>query len=378
MKIFGRMKRLAIGCWLSLFFAAVLFLQGEDSSPKSILLFENGDRITGELLEEVTPGILRFQSPLLGILEIPEDRAQVVSVMDLQSGNPKTEALVQSYVQFIDIERSAEEDTASLPASGQESRSDPVSPEEEPKNVEGEPEEPPFWSKPDVPGLAWIRYPSAWKGRLRFSFISLDGQTSDFSFNFDNTITIPRGRDVFEVRTRYDYASSNDGASKRIDHYDALLRYDHEISENRFFQAETFYGANQIKLINEEFRQTVGYGIIWNGSKRYEFQIVPGISGSNIDQENFENPNDWVVLGRIFQSFNFQFNEDYSLNQTIEGFVEAQDPENYKINFRVGLLGSLTQKLALELDYEYDLDNTLSNQINQEQSRFRANLIYRY
>ena len=367
------MRRLAIGYWIGLFLATAILSFGEEPGAKTVLVFSNGDRITGELLENEEDGVLRFRSALLGIIEIPEEQARVVSLMDLQSGNPDSDTLMKGYEQLVDIERNAAEEEGAPPAVDED---DPDPETGAPDSAENE--DPPKWSNPDLPGLVWIRYPSSWEGRLRFSFISLEGQTSDFVFNFDNSITIPRDRDVFEIRTRYDYASSDDGASKRIDRYDARLRYDREISKNRFFQTETFYGANQIKRINEEFRQTVGYGILFNGSDRYELQLVPGISGSYIDQENIENPEEWVFLGRVFQSFNFQFSEDYSLNQTIEGFVEPEDPGNYKLNFRIGLLGSLTQKLAVELDYEYDLDNTLSNQIDQEQSRFRANLIYRY
>lgn len=336
----------------------------ELESPENLLIFQNGDQLTGEHLETTAEGIIRFETPYLGVIEVPREQAQVIHY-DLNTRDPKTDELINEKTTEVAIEESYQDNLMALEESGSEEREDGQAESSQ-------------WDRTEVPGLFWIRYPRNWEGRLRFSFVSLEGETSDFRFNFDNSLIIPRKFDEFEIQTRYDYETTRDGDLVTRDRYDAQLRYDRDISEHRFFQSVSFYGADQIKLINEEIRQSIGYGILWNGSKKYEVQLVPGISGSFLDQDNSSVDDDWVFLGRIFQSFTYQFSEDYSINQSLEGFVEAENPENYKLNFRVGLIGALTQKLAVELDYEYDLDNTLANQIDEAESRFRANLIFKY
>lgn len=343
---------LLLGCIFSFLSAA------EKPQPETFLVFENGDRLTGIHLKTTEEGIIHFQTAYMGVLEIPQEQARLV-----RKGSLTDDSETREKVTEVAIEESYQDNPEDLEVTG----------EGETEEVAAE-----RWDRPDVPGLFWIRYPQSWQGRLRFSFISLEGESSDFRFNFDNVITIPREHDEFEVQTRYDYETSQDGATVTRNRYNAQIRYDRDVSDHRFFQSVTFYGADQIRLINEEIRQTVGYGILWNGSKKYEVQLVPGISGSFLDQEDSTVENDWLILGRLFQSFSYRFNEDYSFNQSLEGFFEAENPENYKVNFRVGLLGTLTQKLAVELDYEYDLDNTLANQIDRDESRFRANLIFKY
>lgn len=333
--------------FLLLFSMSLLFLHAEEAGVPAVLLFDNGDRLHGQYLGTDADGYLEFASPLLGILRVPSDQASIEQIVPAQPETPDV--------------------TPDAPDA--EARDDTPFEEEEPK---------PKWEKPDIPGLTWIRYPSNWTGRLRFSVDILRRTDSNYRFNLDNLINIRRERDRFQIQGRYEYETVRPAGRTLRDRYEGRLRYDHDVSENNFFQSETFYGVDRVKLIEHQVRQSIGYGFLWNGSNNFEFQVVPGLSGSYLDQITDDEQEVWLVLGRLFQSFKYRFSENYALNQTFEGFFRADDPDNYELNFRVGFVSSLTRKLALEIDYEYEFDNTLATGISRQDTRLRANLIFQY
>lgn len=326
-------------------------LSAQTAGQSAVLEFENGDRLQGVFLGRDDSGNIFFSTPYLGELTVAEHGVSLL----LEPGEEHTS----------DPTQHSREDSLDVP-------------DDPPTDESGESEETRKWQRTDVPGLTWIRYPANWSGRLRFSFDFLKSARNSNRFNFDNQINIRRESDRFEIQGRYEYEQFEDAIAATRDRYDARLRYDHDVSERNFFQSETIYAVDRVRLIDHQVRQTIGYGFLWNGEESYELQIVPGLAGSYLDQFTPTAEENWLLLGRLLQSFKYRFSENYALTQSFEGFIRADDPDNYELKFRIGFISSLTRKLAFELDYEYDLDNTVDSPLNRVDTRLRANIVLQY
>lgn len=337
--------------------------QSPPSPDEATLILINGDALKGRHLGTRDDGTIIFESPVLGRIEVSGERARIVNGDLGTGGEPSAKAVVNLGAATVAAESAEESDVGEIGEDPSEEQ-EPVKPKYKPL---------------DIPLLNWVKYPEIWKGRLRFGLDYQEGERDKFNVNIENAIRIPREHDVFLLNMRYEYEEQGIDNRVRRDRYKGRFRYDYNFGEHRFFNAETDYQVDQIRLINHELRQSLGYGFKWQKAEKYEFQVVPSVTGSFTDQENpAEDFDEFTLFGRLFQAFNYKLTENYSVNQSFEGFVSPLDIDQFDMNFRLGLLGSLTAQLALELDYEFDYDNRVADEIAREDSRLRANLIYKY
>jgi putative salt-induced outer membrane protein YdiY len=335
-----------------------------------ILLLKNGDTLRGRFVERRDDGTVVFESPVLGRLELPKGAAQVLGSGFTTPGEKNPVGEMEMGMVYVEIEK---EEGGEIQGPSAGVKQLPSKPRNEPE----EKKEKPRFKETDIPGLRWVKYPSIWNGRLRFGLDSVSGNNDRFRMNLENTIRIQREKDTWGIFLRYEYETRDDGRRQIRDRYSARLRWDYELSDNTFFQAETSYQVDKVKRINHEARQTLGYGWKVSKPKKYEFQLVPGFSAAYLDQDR-SKVEDWTLLLRLFQAYNYEINKYYSINQSFEGVMNPKDFSEYDLTFRVGLLGSLTQQLALELDYEYEWDTRVGPGISERDSRIGANVIYRY
>lgn len=330
-----------------------------------ILLLKNGDTLRGRFIENWPDGTIVFESSVLGVLEIEKGEAQVLGSGFTTPGEKDPLAEIDMGMVYVEIEK---EEGGAVSAPGPEELEE-----------ESEAEQPPEsdFKQTDIPGLRWVKYPKSWNGRLRAGLDNVSGNNERFRFNFENTIRIQREKDTWGVFLRYEYETRDESRRKIRDRYSGRLRWDYNLTQSTFFQAESSYAVDQVKRINHEARGTVGYGWKHKKPERFEIQVVPGFSASYLDQESTMEE-EWTLLLRLFQAFNYTINKNYSINQSFEGVIAPDDFASYDMTLRVGLLGSITQQLAMELDYEYELDTRVGPDVEERDSTIRANVIYRY
>ena len=301
------------------------------SSASAVELhLRNGDRITGELIER-KDGQIVFNSPLLGIIKVPETLGVLVDASETPveslAGIPPTKSMLPT------------PPTSSAPSA--------VS--EKPKKT-------------------------PWRGKIEFGFLQQTGRSDTLQASLRADAERTTGPDNYRFEGRALYATQYQQTSS--DRYDGLFRFRHELSQRIFGQAQTSYTKDRVKLIEHNVEQNFGIGYKFIQRPRHEASIGGGLTLQYRNAQGIETGTNY--LGEIFQDYSYKLSGRITITQdanltyspetrgrvtsTPQGDIPIDDSAtNYRLRFNSTLQGKVSERISLNLRFEYEFDNAILN-----------------
>lgn len=350
---------------LSLLFLASLTALAQQQKPVHEIRLRNGDRLTGEILEEGA-GKLFLRSPVYGDLQIPED--QIIAKHALSAQEIKASSLPAPAAKNQRELLQAAANLAPTPS--------PIV----------KPAQAPIRELPQ-----WKKVLRGAKGSLEFGYNDQFGrvQSSNTSFNADAEYTA--GPNNYKLSGKY-YYGEYDG-ELQSDRREAAFRYRHDLSQFYFLQGVTSYTRDKVKAINLNVEQSAGLGWAAIRSQRQNLNLGGGILAQS--RQIYQVGQGTTGFFSFFQDYDFKINDRITFKQDstaqyspidrarysiVNGQpVLANDTAaNFQVRFNATLQGKLTHRITANLRYEYEYDNTIIDQRMKSDKRISTTLGYAF
>lgn len=319
----------------------VIALCGIACARADRLHLANGDVLSGEVVAQAD-GIIRFVSPILGVLEIKETEASIVVAEPQEDAKVAAKPRAQGKGDDEDVEI---RDHA-------------------------------------MPG-------SRWNSRISVGFNWQDGgkQQRDVNLRFESERKL--GHSQYRVQARYRLTATN--GTTNADRRDAGLRWRREFDERWFTQTNTTYFDDNVREIDLNLDQNVGVGYRLLTGDRARASVGAGVTVQYRDADGAETG--VAKFGEFFQDLLVRFNDRIELAQEAAALfspddrplgatamnpsnVVPEDVANYRILFNSVLRGRVTDSITVNLRYEYEFDNAIVNRNARTDQRVTTSLGY--
>jgi putative salt-induced outer membrane protein YdiY len=342
------------------------------------LILRNGDRITGEVVSREN-GRITFRSPLIGEIVVAEVDA---AVDELAGANEATTGpIVDSLAGLPPAQPTAAESAA--PASA-------------PPAVAAKPASPPPAATKAAPTPASAPKPAAtsvaksepaakpsrppWRGKVEFGFKQQSGRSDRVDFDVRADAQRSLGRNSYRANTRVLYAKSNDRIIS--DRQEGSFRWRRDFSKTIFSQSLTTYYSDDVKSIDHNYEQNIGFGYRVLDRPAHIVNAGLGLTGQYRQTTNATN--EGYVLGEFFEDYTYKINGRFTLTQDFlaqwSSKAASNNPaaQNYKFRFNAALQGRVTTKLSVNLRFEYEFDNAIANRNARTDQRISSSLGYAF
>jgi len=288
-----------------------------------VLVFDNGDKLTGKLVSQDTDNI-HFSNPTLGVIVVPTAQAHVETA--------KTQ----------------------VAASGA------------PSAVTGHPTN----SKTPAPA-APLTYGDRFKllvndvvpgqvsGRLDAGVN--DSRTSSVTTQIMSVgnLTLKNGPDTYDLKGFYYYTATTDMngvVNRSADRYGSDMTYNRDLSARLFVNNQTGYLRDFQANINEQARDILGLGYtVWkSGNVNLAFQAGPTEQYTDADGV----ADKWFTLGTGKQTLTWNISDTLRLEQEASAAAEPNDFNSYNWKLSTALINKLDRNLELSLRFSQSY-NTL-------------------
>lgn len=315
-------------------FLAAVFLTlalAASADDRDVLLFPNGDRVSGELIGE-EEGLYHFRADSVGSITVATDAATLVRA-------------------------SREEE------------------EEEEVVIAQEPEEPAVVEPPVEAAASAIplRRPP-WKGRIDFGYTWQSGRAEK------NEVSLRAQADQkieeSEYRAMAEFLYGQVGGVRNTHRYLGSFRWRETISERVFGQSFTRYDSDRIREIRNRVEQTVGVGYRFLKSDQLEASMVPGFTVQYTDR--YGDDERWSYLGNLFQDLVWRMTPQYRFEQDANFLIDPNDTDDFQVRFNAGIVGTMRQNINLSLRYQYLFENESPPGVERYDQRLITSIGYAF
>ena len=296
----------------------------------------NGDRLTGELVQETSTHVEVLHARL-GLLKIPRAELQTaVAAQPTATEAPK----------------------AAQPA-----------PAAQPPAATA--------VKPKVP---------KWKRQMDVGYAQQAGarDKQDLSLRFQ--LDGKRGENTYRATARL-LQSEADNLTV-TDRREADFRWRYDINKRLFTQALTTYVEDGVRKIDLSVEQQLGGGYRIVDGDRHKANVGLGAVAQYLDRVNTETQT--ALLGSFFQDYAYEMNSRLKLTQessfmysdtgaltTRSGtLVSAPTAGSYRLKFNTGMQSKVTDRMSLNVRFEYDYDRSILDSELRADQRFTTSLGY--
>ncbi len=309
-----------------------------------LLQLANGDRLQGHLVAKES-GIIRWESPVLGVLNVPEEKASIVA--DSRKAESTKPAAATA--------------TAATTAA----------------------------ATPHATAKAGPK--TRWQTKIESGFALKSGRGDRLDINFRAESNLKRQRNSYRAIGRYLYSKAN-GATT-TDRTEASFRWRRELDQRWFGQTNSSYLSAKVKGIDHNLEQNLGLGYQFLKSGKANASFGGGLTGQY--RQIHDAGDGQSLFGEVFQDFALKINDHFDIGQDFtaqyspsgrnirllpNGGIQIIDTAvtNYKLALNAFLRGKLTQALSLALRYEYEYDNTYVNESERADQRITTSLGYSF
>ena len=304
------------------------------------LQLANGDRLQGRLVAREA-GSIRWESPILGVLTVPDTQATVIP--EPLAPPPQAQPTV-----------------ATAPTAPPKPAAKPSAKPKSKTTIES--------------GL------SLQSGR---------NDRADINLRFESTYE--RRHNTFRTQAKYLYSKASGAVT--TDRTEASFRWRRELASRWFGQTNTAYLSAKVKGIDHNVEQNLGLGYRLLKTERTQASLGAGVTGQYREIADVDTGHG--LFGEIFQDFTIKLTprldlgEDFTLLYSPssrgirirpDGTVQLIDDTvaNYKYTLKAFLRGKLTETLSLSLRYEYEFDNTYVSDSEKADQRITTTLGYTF
>jgi putative salt-induced outer membrane protein YdiY len=312
------------------------------SASAGVVIFKNGDKITGTVTE-LAGGKLKISSTVAGDI--------VVDLNDVQTFSTDTPARIKT--------SSGEHLKASIAES----------PTTQAVMADGKP-----MPLSDIKTLDTTE--QKWSGSVLVNGLLTNGNSHSVQLGVDGNAQLrrndERNDDRFTLAGGYNYGRQRDndtgGDTTSVDNWYALTKYDR-------FWTEKWYGYAAVRAEHDRvadlfLRVTpgVGVGYQWIESPDLNFNTEAGI---NYIYENYDpGDTDNRIAVRLAYHVDKKLNEKVTLFHNLEYLPAVEDPGDYLLNVDAGVRATLTKSFFTEFKAEWKRDSTPAPDAEKNDLRF--------
>jgi putative salt-induced outer membrane protein YdiY len=318
---------------------SICFIFGPGVAHADQLRLSNGDVISGELVSH-EDGMIRFNSPILGVLELCENDASIMAeIPEEKRGKGRRDS------------SSSDSDTDENGISS-------------------------------IPGRQW-------RSKLDVGLNWQNGSKDkrDVSIRFESERQA--GNSHYRIQSRYLLSETN--GTKSADTRSAGLRWRRDFNERWFSQTHTVYSDDDVREIDLNLDQNVGLGYRLLAGDRAKANLGAGVTLQYRHAAGLDEG--LAKFGEFFQDLVWRFHERFEFSQEasalfspderpvgimsqIPGVVVPEDVANYRLAFESVLRGKLTETMSVNLRFEYAFDNAIANRDARADQRVTTSLGY--
>lgn len=329
-----------MGRLLGIIVAFGTLLGGSSIYGASLTLhLDNGDAITGEILSADDTEVVLIVE-YLGEIKVPMERIRNSDMVIEAMAAESAEALAKS-----DEGEVAEEELNEGHGSEHELVASPF---------------PEIWT---VRGIAqWVKSIALWEKNVQVGFNDQTGrkELSDFNSRFD--MQLQRERDQFRINIEYYYGKTEDLVTK--DSFASGFRWRQDIAPGVFYEANTIYSYDEIKLIDSNVEQKLGLGTRLMDTD--STTVSAGLGASGRWRRFQEKDEEVLYLVDLFQDWDYRFSDRLEFRQDLRMAVPWEESDDYEFTFSASLTSSLTNAINLSVRYEVGFDNSLEEDLKED------------
>ena len=213
-------------------------------------------------------------------------------------------------------------------------------------------------------------FPNSWKGRISSSVEFLESENSRFGFQQKLSTYKKIEAQRYNLNAYYAYSkvSQKDGVSiKTRDEHGANGGHVWDFGEGWFSNTRISYLRDEQRDIQFQVQPTsaLGYRVFDDSDLALSFKIGPSwrfIDASQLDTNQ-------VNLINIGQNLIYKFNGQVKFIQSVDYFRSPEDSSVSNTIFRATLASNLTDLLDTRLGYVYDHNNIVGRAMQKKQGR---------
>lgn len=365
------MSRLLLTIFLV--FLTECFCSGEEAMHRVKL--SNGDVITGIVLSDAE-GVLRLEVEYLGVVSIPKERVSDMTkieslVVVTKEVQPGTADQSEYDHDPSDIDRGEPElDVVSENRGAADGKITEVVVVKAPDPDEGVLKG--FWKKVTSSADAWSPLPE-WEKRLQFGLNSTSGRTEQSTHNYRFDMLREHEGSQMDIGGEYSYGDADGNTTSNK--LSSRVRWRKDLSAGMFYESQSVYSWDKIKLIDSNVEQKFGIGTRFLDNDLSTVSAGLGASGR---WRTFSDDTDEVVyLLDVFQDWDYRMTERVSLKQDFKFAMPVEDSDDYEMNFSAAVTSEVTDSINLSVRYEFGYDNSLEEALKADR-RFVSSLGYSF
>lgn len=214
---------------------------------------------------------------------------------------------------------------------------------------------------------------SKWGGDILFGLSETSGSSNKSKLNIAADVKTPWMLGDINWKGYYSYGQSND--VKNEDRHGLSVRSRLNLSANTFAQSWTAYSVDEIKNINYQLDQTIGYGYRFYNTDTLKLNVVPGVGVQKIKRSDGD---DEFVITSLYQDLEWSITETLSFEQSLAAYVPPSELNNYNYKFEAGVKSNFFEDYIIKLSYKYDYTNVVSANTSKYTSMITTSLGYSF
>lgn len=212
-----------------------------------------------------------------------------------------------------------------------------------------------------------------WDKRLQFGLDSTKGRRDQSSQNYRLEMDRKFESSRITLKSEYVFGQAN-GATTR-DRLSSSYRWRKDFAPGVFYESQSEYFSDQIKLIDSNIEQKLGLGTRLLDQKHSV--LSAGLGASGRWREIASRDSDVVYLVSVFQDWDYRMSERIRVKQDFSFAMPLEESDDYELNFSAALTSAVTNSINLSFRYELGFDNSLSAD-RREDRRFVSSLGYKF
>ncbi|MEM9226979.1 MAG: DUF481 domain-containing protein [Verrucomicrobiota bacterium] len=325
-----------------------------------VLIFNNGDRLSGTLISE-EDGVITFASTSLGQIQVSTKRASVQTAAEVK-------AEVDGPVMPGEGEQLAAAEGAPQVPEANDEQADTTAQAEEEANL--------F----DQMISEWKEtfesiIPEGWSGKIDFGYAYTNTNTRKQELVAKFKAEMKDGDHGYSLRGFYEFGDTvaqNGTKSVDTDKFGGGFRYEYDFAEDWFFFSDSDYLQDRVKAIRDQATQTLGVGYrIYNED---DLKLSVNFGGAGQYKSVVGDSKKWFYYGSVGNDFEYHFNGFFRIEQSANFRIDPSDTNAYQWYFYLAGVATLTDWIEASLSYNLDYDNTVGPGSNQLEERILASI----
>jgi|GEM_PF-6657124 len=274
---------------------------------------KNGDKLSGEILEESAAGV-KLESPMLGVIDIP--------------GSAVASTLLDSQVKEVEEE---------------------PEPEPEPSLSEK------YWNK-----LTESIFPKGFSGEILVGYSFTESSDVQNAVDLGIKGKYEEGKHTVTADAFYAYTRKKDEdgeVTKPRDKHGFNVAYEYDIADPFFLRGSNKYLTDYVKEIDlqNDTNALLGWRAFDEDDLSLDLAVGPGVRYL----ETSSAPGEWDPLVTFLQSSFYQYNESVRFDQKIDYSVDPTDTNSYSLLFEVSTSIRLTSFAEPKIIYRNSYDSVV-------------------